>query len=124
MAVFEGKSGNVTTEFTAGATAGYESGDGDGDTLGAITLEDIAGYKIFKIGVSGNDVSIVITGANDNGTVLRPWANGVSLNADAAGAVSLIIPSPDTDDYSYVVTNAGLATAMASDITALVATSL
>lgn len=131
MAVFEVAPSDLTTGLTIPVGgSGYRSGDGDGPGWGSLTSEDFLrvsdnsdmGYKVYEIDVTGNDVSIIVCSEFENGTTLRPWEAGVSMNADAAGAVTLLA---DTDsDYSYTVTNAGLAAALAADVTALVFISL
>ena len=114
--------GTLTTALTV-ATSGtvmYVSADGKDRGLGSITNEDIVAvgedFKLYKIEVVGNIVSVTITSPFENGTVMRPWT--ISLNADAAGAV--VLAANANSDYSYFVDNAGLATALSSDVTSLV----
>jgi len=115
--------GTLTTALTV-ATSGtvmYVSADGKDRGLGSITNEDIVAvgqdFKLYKIEVVGDIVSVTITSPFENGTVMRPWTT-ISLNADAAGAV--VLAANANSDYSYFVDNAGLATALSSDVTSLV----
>jgi len=115
--------GTLTTALTV-ATSGtvmYVSADGKDKGLGSITNEDIVAtgqdFILYKIEVVGTVVYVTITGPNENGTVMRPWET-ISLNPDAAGAV--VLAANADSDYSYFVDNAGLATALSSDVTSLV----
>ncbi len=131
MALYEAAPCDLTTGLTIEVgTTGYRSGDGDGAGRGTLSSEDFLrvsdssnmGYKVYEIDVTGNVVSVIVCGQFENGTTLRPWEAGISMNADAAGAVTLLA---DTDsDYSYTVTNAGLAAALAADVASLVFISL
>ncbi len=115
--------GTLTTALTV-ATSGtvmYVSADGKDRGLGSITNEDIVAvgqdFKFYKIEVVGDIVYVTITGPFENGTVMRPWTT-ISLNADAAGAV--VLAANSTSDYSYFVSNAGLSTALESNVASLV----
>ena len=115
--------GTLTTALTV-ATSGtvmYVSADGKDRGLGSITLEDIAGvgedFKLYKIEVVGTVVYVTIASSFENGTVMRPWTT-ISLNDGTTGAI--VLAANTNSDYSYFVDSATLATALSSDVAALV----